>query len=157
MVGFFQKGILNPLKKQWGGNPIRVVRTTSSTLSHESGRKPGPAVQKKCQNSRKCELWCRYARNEVQWAHLVSSPSSLHTFLISKENCIVKVEFTNRNCTLFSRYSRMKVHMRNADSNLAALIRALKCLQPIQTLDYAFLVQTNESEIARVQPLLRFS
>jgi hypothetical protein len=69
-------------------------------------------------------LWCRYARNEVQWAHLVLSPSSLHTFLISKENCIVKVEFTNRNCTLFSRYSRMKVHMRNADSNLAALIRA---------------------------------
>ena len=67
------------------------------------------------------------------------------------------MEFTNRNCTLFSRYSRMKVHMRNADSNLAALIRALKCLQPIQTLNYAFLVQTNESEIARVQPLLRFS
>ena len=69
----------------------------------------------------------------------------------------MKVDFTNRNCTLFSRYSRMKVHMWNADSNLAALIRALKCLQPIQTLNYAFLVQTNESEIAGVQPLLRFS
>ena len=157
MVGFFQNGILNPLKKQWDGIPIRVGRTTSSTLSHESGRKPGPAVQKKSQNSRKCELWCRYARNEVQWAHLVLSPSSLHKFRTSKESCIMKVEFTNRNCILFSRYSWMKVHMRNADSNLAALIRALKCLQPIQMLNYAFLVQTNESKIEGVQPLLRFS
>ena len=120
---FFEKGILNPLKKQWGALHIRVD-PKSSTLSHESGRKPGPAVQKKSQNSRNCELWCRYARNEVQWAHLLLSPSSLHTFLTSKENCIMKVEFTNRNYIFFSRYSWMKVHMRNADSNLAALIRA---------------------------------
>ena len=120
----FRKRYFKPLNKTVRSPAHQSPYPTSSTLSHESGRKPGPAVQKKCQNSRKCELWCRYARNEVQWAHLVLSPSSLHTFLTSKENCIMKVEFTNRNCTLFSRYSWMKVHMRNADSNLAALIRA---------------------------------
>jgi hypothetical protein len=48
VVGFFQKGILNPLKKEWDGNPIQVVPTTTSTLPHacsENSKDMAPSTQ----------------------------------------------------------------------------------------------------------------
>ena len=66
-----------------------------STLPHKSGRKLGglgPEVQKKCQIRENANCGADTPENEEEWAHCISSPSSLHIFLTNEENCIIKVE-----------------------------------------------------------------
>jgi hypothetical protein len=67
----------------------------------------------------------------------------------------MKVKLPNRDYTLFTRYSWMKDHTANPDSNLVALNRAYDYWQPIWAFNDGFFVQKNVSEFREVQPLLR--
>ena len=87
--------------------------------------------------------------NWVQWAFCVFSPSTLHTIRTIEKNWIMKVKFSYRDSALFSRYSRMKLHIVSPDSNLAALNRAAECCQPIWAFSGDILTQKNETEIKR--------
>ena len=80
--------------------------------------------KKVAENSHCANCMAETPANGVQWVCWVISPWSIHTILIMKENCIMKVEFSHRNYALFSRYSRVKVQIANPDSNLATLNRA---------------------------------
>ena len=77
----------------------------------------GAATKKVAKRFSLCKL---HGRNTSQ----LGAVDPLSFFTTMKENCIMKVEFSYRNYALFSRYSQVKVHIANPDSNLAALNHA---------------------------------
>ena len=72
-----------------------------------------------------------------------------------KENCAMKVEVSYRNYALFSRYSRVKVHIANPDSNLVALNHAVEWGRSAEAFNDDIMIKNHETEIERGQGLSR--
>ena len=67
----------------------------------------------------------------------------------------MKVEISYRNYALFSRYSRVKVHIANPDSNLVALNHAAEWCRSAEAFNDDIMVKNHETEIERGQGLSR--
>ena len=83
------------------------------------------------------------------------SPYSMYTILTIDENCIMKVKFSFRNSTIFSKYLRLKVHIANPDSNLVALIECVECPLLLKVFYYIYSVRKIETELERIRWLPR--
>lgn len=79
----------------------------------------------------------------------------MYTILTIDENCIMKVKFSFRNSTIFSKYLRLKVHIANPDSNLVALIECVECPLLLKVFYYIYSVRKIETELERVRWLPR--